>query len=84
MPPFTVSEGTGSAGSTQSGADSEHYCGGKRYQGKQDRRPGHQGCYATGNQGRNRRVDGIHEPQPTTHEVSCEDESGYSSGDGYK
>jgi hypothetical protein len=74
----------GPTGSAQSGTDPEHERGGQRYQRKQDRRPGHQGGYATGNNRGDRREDTIHEPKAAADEVSSEDESGYPSGDGDK
>jgi hypothetical protein len=79
-----VSQRPGAAGGTESGSDPEHQGGRKRYQGKQNRGPGHESGYATGNKRGDRRVDTVHEPKAAADKVSCEDESGYSSGECYK
>jgi hypothetical protein len=84
MSPFAFPQGSGSTGSTESGADSEHEGGAKRHQRKQDRRPGHQRGHATGNEGRDRRMDRVYEPKAAADETSREDEPGYSRGQRYK
>jgi hypothetical protein len=84
MSPFAVPQGTGSTGSTESGADSEHQGGAQRHQRKQDRRPSHQGGYTTGNDGRHGRLDRVHEPKAAADEASREDESDDSSSERYK
>ena len=64
MVSFMMSEGPGAARSSESGADAEHECRGKRYKWQKDSRPSHYGSHRACHEGGHRGVDSVHKAEP--------------------
>jgi hypothetical protein len=82
--PFAAPDGSSTTCRTESSPDAERYGCGERNSGKQDRWPGNEHGQAPGDYGRKWRMHRVNKPEAAENKVSCEDESGYSSGDYYK
>ena len=65
----------GAACSSESSADAEHHCRGKRYKWQKYSRPGHYGSHNTRHDGGYRGVDGVHKPEPAEDEIAGQDEA---------
>jgi hypothetical protein len=66
---------SGAARSSESGANAEHNCRGKRYKWQKDGRPGHYGSHNTRHDGGHRGVDGVHKPEPAKDEIAGQEEA---------
>lgn len=80
MVSLRMAERSGAARSSQSGADTEHNCRGKRYKWQKDSRPGHYGCHSTRHQRGHRGVDSVHEPEPAADKTAGQDEAKCARG----
>ena len=68
-------ERPGAARNSESGADTEQECRGKRYKWQKNSRPGHYGSHSTRHHGGHRGVDSVHEPEPPADEIAGQDEA---------
>ena len=80
MARIVVSEGSSSAGGTQSCSNAEDHGGGHRDQGQQDGRPSNEGSRGTGYQGCYGGVNSVNEAEATAHEIARQDESDCTRG----
>ena len=75
MVSFTMSERPGATCSSESSADAEHKCRGKRYKWQKCSRPSHYGSHKAGHDGGHRGVDSVHEPEPAADKIAGQDEA---------
>ena len=75
MVPFVMSERPGAARRSESGADTEHQCRGKRNKWQKDSRPCHYGRHSARHDGGHRGVDSVHIPEPAADKVAGQDEA---------
>jgi len=77
---FRMAERSGAARNSESGADPEHECRGKRYQWQKDSRPSHYGSHSTRHDGGHGGVDSVHEPEPAADKTAGQDEAECARG----
>ena len=75
MVTFTMSERPGATCSSESSADAEHKCRGKRYKWQKDSRAGHYGSHRARHNRGHRGVDGVHKPEPAADKIAGQDEA---------
>ena len=72
---FMMAERPGTARSSESGADTEQECRGKRYKWQKDSRPSHNGSHRARHKGGHRGVDGVHKAEPPADKAAGDDEA---------
>ena len=75
MVSFMMPERSGATRSSESSADAEHKCRGKRYKWQKDSRGSHYGSQSTGDEGGHRGVDSVHKPEPAADKIAGQDEA---------
>jgi len=70
---FTMSERPGATCSSESSADAEHKCRGKRYKWQKCSRPSHYGSHKAGHDGGHRGVDRVHKTEPAEDKTAGND-----------
>ena len=80
MVPFVMSERPGAARRSESGADTEQECRGKRYKWQKNSRPSHYGSHSADHKGGHGRVDSVHKPEPAADKIAGQDEAQYPRG----
>jgi hypothetical protein len=78
--PFVMSERPGAARRSESGADTEHQCRGKRNEWQKNSRPSHYGSHSAGHKWGHGGVDSVHKPEPAADKIAGQDEAQRPSG----
>jgi len=77
-----MAERPGAARSSESGADTEQECRGKRYKWQKYSRPSHNGSYRARHKGGHWGVDGVHKAEPAADKTAGDDEAKDARGQG--
>jgi hypothetical protein len=75
-----MSERPGAARRSESGANAEHECRGKRNEWQKNSRPSHYGSYSAGHKGGHGGVDSVHKPEPAADKIAGQEEAQRPSG----